>query len=64
MTALHLFANYKAVKSLNINFFNNARFDLTIKYYLSNDYQNHDVQKPEYINKQEACFFKGKIFFL
>lgn len=64
MTVLHLFANYKAVKSLNINVFNSARFDLTLKYYLSNDSQNHDVQKPEYINKREACFLEGKIYYL
>lgn len=60
VTALHLFANYKAVKSLNINVFNSARFDLTLKHYLSNDTQNHDVQKPDYINKREACFLEGK----
>jgi len=60
VTCLHLFANYKAVKSLNINVFNSARFDLTLKYYLSNDIQNHDVQKPDYINKREACFLEGK----
>ncbi|XP_050546733.1 RUS family member 1 isoform X2 [Daktulosphaira vitifoliae] len=57
VTALHLFANYKAVKSLNINVFNIARFDLALKYYLSNDLQNHNVYSPEFINKREACFF-------
>lgn len=56
-----MFANYKAVKSLNINVFNSARFDLTLKYYLFNDTQNHTVQKPDYINKREACFLEGKI---
>lgn len=60
VTCLHLFANYKAVKSLNINVFNSARFDLTLKYYLSNDAQNHDVQKPDYINKREACFLNDE----
>lgn len=61
VTSLHLFANYKAVKSLNINVFNSARLDLTLKYYLFNDTQNHSVQKPDYINKREACFLEGKI---
>ncbi|XP_050420463.1 RUS family member 1 [Adelges cooleyi] len=60
VTAVHLFSNYKAVKSLNINVFNAARFDLTLKYYLSNDLQNHDVNKPEFINKREACFLKDE----
>ncbi|XP_025195784.1 RUS1 family protein C16orf58 homolog [Melanaphis sacchari] len=60
VTLLHLFANYKAVKSLNINVFNSARFDLTLKYYLSNDTQNHDVQKPDFINKREACFLEDE----
>jgi len=62
VTLLHLFANYKAVKSLNINVFNSARFDLTLKCYLSNDTLNHDVQKPDYINKREACFLQGKLY--
>ncbi|VVC43115.1 Hypothetical protein CINCED_3A012582 [Cinara cedri] len=60
VTFLHLFANYKAVKSLNINVFNSARFDLTLKYYLSNDTQNQIVQKPDYINKREACFLEDE----
>lgn len=64
VTLLHLFANYKAVKSLNINVFNTARFDLTLKYYLSNDTLNHNVQKPDYINKREACFLQGKLYLL
>lgn len=64
VTFLHLFANYKAVKSLNINIFNSARFDLVLKYYLSNDTLNHDVQKPDFINKREACFLRGKLYYL
>lgn len=63
VTFLHLFANYKAVKSLNINIFNSARFDLVLKYYLSNDTLNHDVQKPDFINKREACFLRGKLYY-
>lgn len=64
VTFLHLFANYKAVKSLNINIFNSARFDLTLKYYLSNDTLNHDVQKPDFINKREACFLQGTLYII
>uniref|UniRef100_T1HA99 Uncharacterized protein n=1 Tax=Rhodnius prolixus TaxID=13249 RepID=T1HA99_RHOPR len=52
MTSLHLYANYKAVKSLNFNTFNRERLLLVIQEYLSREI----ILPPIEINRRESVY--------
>ncbi|KAK9504346.1 hypothetical protein O3M35_010701 [Rhynocoris fuscipes] len=52
MTFLHLYANYKAVKSLNFNVFNRERLFLVIQEYLLKEI----VLSPSEINRRESVY--------
>uniref|UniRef100_A0A023F0A2 Putative conserved plasma membrane protein n=1 Tax=Triatoma infestans TaxID=30076 RepID=A0A023F0A2_TRIIF len=52
MTFLHLYANYKAVKSLNFNTFNRERLLLVIQEYLSREI----ILPPIEINRRESVY--------
>lgn len=59
----HLFANYKAVKSLNLQTLNGARFLLVVKHFL----EYNVVCSPKVINQKENVFLgfgiSGELFF-
>jgi len=53
--AVHLYANYSAVKALCLDTFNEDRLALIIKRYMLNEH----IPKPLKVNKEESVFLLG-----
>lgn len=56
LVAVHLYANYSAVKALRLNTLNEDRLALLVKYYLIHE----TVLDAAEINKKESVFLLGK----
>lgn len=54
LTCVHLFANYKAVRSLNIPILNAQRFNLLMKTYLKSS--GRRIEPPLLVNAKESVF--------
>jgi hypothetical protein len=54
LTCIHLFANYKAVRCLNIPILNEQRFNLLLVSFLSSS--QGKIDKPFIINSRETVF--------
>uniref|UniRef100_A0A0N4ZMN3 DUF647 domain-containing protein n=1 Tax=Parastrongyloides trichosuri TaxID=131310 RepID=A0A0N4ZMN3_PARTI len=52
-TTIHIFSNYKAVRSLKFNIFNQETYSIAVKEYLNGNINNLNI---DYINKNEPLF--------
>lgn len=59
-TALHLYANYKAVTSVVMSTLNKSRFQILVNHYLATG----EIASPEYVNQQESVFVGKYCLFL
>lgn len=55
LVAVHLYANYSAVKVLCLDTFNEDRLALIIKNYMINE----RIPEPKRVNKEESVFLLG-----
>uniref|UniRef100_A0A0K0EKX5 RUS1 family protein C16orf58 homolog n=1 Tax=Strongyloides stercoralis TaxID=6248 RepID=A0A0K0EKX5_STRER len=53
LTFIHLFSNYKAVRSLKFSVFNQETFHIIVREYINGNLQNLNI---DFINKQEPLF--------
>lgn len=55
LVAVHLYANYSAVKALCLDTLNEDRLALIIKHYMMNE----QIPEPKKVNKEESVFLLG-----
>lgn len=53
--AVHLYANYSAVKALCLDTLNEDRLSLIIKNYMMNE----QISEPQTVNREESVFLLG-----